>query len=390
MLQKSVSGPRLRRLPPPGNDLFLLGAMAALLVLGAVMVYSASVSLGQGATTAAREDIFLRHVAATLVAVAAGTAASRLSMQFWQKHAFFCFFFGVGLLALVLVVGKEANGARRWFALGPLTFQPAEMVKLLAILYAADFCARKKEVLHKVGKGLLPMAAVLVLVGALLLLEPDFGSFVSIALVVLAVMFCAGMRMGPFLVLGVLGILAFAALIISSPYRMQRMMAFLDPFGDPYGEGYQLTHALIAFGRGGITGVGLGASVEKLHYLPEAHTDFIFAVLAEELGLLGVLVVMGIYFALSLRLFRAGTRAAVRKQWFSSFFAHGVGVWFSLQTIINMGVTMGVLPTKGLTMPLMSYGGSANLAIICALMLVARVELENRRFERGYPPCKNW
>ena len=253
------------------------------------------------------------------------------------------------------------------------------------MLYAADYTARKSALMHSFKKGLLPMLAVMLVVGWLLLREPDFGAFVVIASIAMAILFLGGMNGKWFAGLFVLSLVGFLVLILSSPYRMQRIFGFMDPWADPYGRGYQLSHALIAFGRGEWLGVGLGASVEKLFYLPEAHTDFLLAVIAEELGLAGVVTVVALFTWIVLRAFVVGRQAAASERYYAALAAQGIAVWFAVQTLINMGVNMGVLPTKGLTLPLMSFGGSGILANCLALVILLRIDYENRALMRGQP-----
>ena len=256
-------------------------------------------------------------------------------------------------------------------------------MKLAVALYAADYTARKHAVLKSFKRGLLPMLAVMLLVSWLLLREPDFGALVVIAMIAIAILFLGGMNGRHFVAL--LGMLAagFALLVLFSPYRMQRIFGFMDPWSDPFGRGYQLSHALIAFGRGEWLGVGLGASVEKLFYLPEAHTDFLLAVIAEELGLAGVALVIALFAWLVARAFAIGRRACLHQRHFAALAAQGIGIWFGFQGLINMGVNMGLLPTKGLTLPLMSYGGSGLLANFVALAILLRIDWENRQLSRG-------
>jgi len=265
------------------------------------------------------------------------------------------------LLVLVLVpgIGREVNGGGRWLPLVVMDLQPCELVKLFVVFYAADYTVRKAAFMHSLTKGFLPMFVVMFLAGALLLKEPDFGAFAVITVIAMGILFLGGMNWKLFAGLIVMLLAAFLALILYSPYRMQRVIGFMDPWADPYGKGYQLSHALIAFGRGEWFGVGLGGSVEKLFYLPEAHTDFLLAVIAEELGFAGVLTIVILFAWLVQRAFLIGRRVALQERYFASLVAQGIGLWIGVQAIINMGVNMGVLPTKGLTLPLMSFGGSA-------------------------------
>ncbi|HYK14120.1 MAG TPA: putative lipid II flippase FtsW, partial [Burkholderiales bacterium] len=313
------------------------------------------------------------------------TVAFQLPTRMWQKAAPFLFLFGAGLLVIVLIpgVGREVNGSQRWLSLFFFNLQPSELMKLFAVLYAADYTVRKSAHMHSLTKGFLPLFVVMLLVGGLLLREPDFGAFAVITVIAMGILFLGGVNWKPFAGLIVLLIVGFVLLIWLSPYRMQRVVGFMDPWADPYGKGYQLSHALIAFGRGEWLGVGLGASVEKLFYLPEAHTDFLLAVIAEELGFAGVALVIGFFVVIIVRAFAIGRQAASLDRAFPALVAQGIGLWLGVQTIINMGVNMGVLPTKGLTLPLLSFGGSGIAANCCALAVLLRVDWENRQLLRG-------
>jgi cell division protein FtsW len=291
------------------------------------------------------------------------------------------------LLIMVLIpgVGREVNGSRRWISLLVVTLQPSELMKLFAAMYVADYTVRKAAFMDSFTRGFLPMLAVMLLVAFLLLREPDFGAFAVIAAIAVSILWLGGINIRIFT--GLLGMLVagFFLLIWSSPYRLQRITGFMDPWADPFGKGYQLSHALIAFGRGEWLGVGLGASVEKLLYLPEAHTDFLLAVIAEELGFVGVLAVVLMFAWLVLRAFGIAKEAAVSERLYSALLAQGIGVWLGVQAIINMGVNMGILPTKGLTLPLLSFGGSGIVANCVALAVLLRIDWENRRLVQGLP-----
>ncbi|MCC6212652.1 MAG: putative lipid II flippase FtsW [Burkholderiales bacterium] len=373
--------------PAPEYDRSLAWAALLLVAAGLVMVYSASIATAEAARYSGQNPAYflLRHGAFVAVSLAAATAVFLVPVAWWQKAAPWLFAACVVLLALVLVpgVGREVNGARRWLNLYVATVQPSELMKLAVVLYAADYTVRKHAVLKNFKRGLLPMLGVMLAVAWLLLREPDFGAFVVIAVTAFGVLFVGGMSGRQFAVL--VGMLAagFAVLVLSSPYRMQRIFGFMDPWSDPYGRGYQLSHALIAFGRGEWLGVGLGASIEKLHYLPEAHTDFLLAVIAEELGLAGVLVVIALFAWIVLRAFAIGRQAAARERYFHALAAQGIGIWIGFQALINMGVNMGLLPTKGLTLPLMSFGGSGLVVNCVAVAVLLRIDWENRQLAKG-------
>lgn len=369
------------------------GALAwvvlALLCIGLVMVYSASIATAEESKFTAFQPTYylVRHGAFILVGLAAGMVAFQMPVQTWQKLAPWLFVIGVLLLIVVLIpgVGRSVNGSRRWLSLFVINLQPSELMKLFAVLYAADYTVRKGVVKHTFRKAFLPMFAVMALVGALLLLEPDMGAFVVICAIAICTLWLGGFNLKVFGGLMVALPLAFAALILSSPYRMQRVVGFMDPWSDPFGKGYQLSHALIAFGRGEWFGVGLGASVEKLFYLPEAHTDFLLAVIAEELGFVGVCVVILLFAALLLRAFAIGRQAAFLDRQFAALLAQGIAVWLGVQAMINIGVNMGVLPTKGLTLPFLSFGGSGVVVNCVAVAILLRIDWENRRMMRGQP-----
>ena len=368
-------------------DFALVWAVLLLLALGLVMVYSSSIAIAEGGRSYGQQPAYflLRQGAYLVVSFVLAMAAFQVPVAVWQKGALYLFLLGVGLLALVLIpgVGREVNGSQRWLSLFVVNFQPSEIMKLFAVIYAADYTVRKAGDMHSVSKGFLPMFGVMFLVGALLLREPDFGAFAVITVIAMGILFLGGMSVRLFVGLILLLVVGFILLIWFSPYRLQRVVGFMDPWADPYGKGYQLSHALIAFGRGEWLGVGLGASVEKLFYLPEAHTDFLLAVIAEELGFVGVLMVILAFSFIAARAFSIGRQSSQLGQHFAALAAQGIGIWIGVQTIINMGVNMGVLPTKGLTLPLLSYGGSSIAANCCALAVLLRIDWENRSMMRG-------
>jgi len=368
-------------------DFALVWAVLLLLALGLVMVYSSSIAIAEGGRSYGQQPAYflLRQGVYLAVSFVLAMAAFQVPVAVWQKGALYLFLLGVGLLALVLIpgVGREVNGSQRWLSLFVVNFQPSEIMKFFAVIYAADYTVRKAGDMHSVSKGFLPMFGVMFLVGALLLREPDFGAFAVITVIAMGILFLGGMSLRLFVGLILLLVVGFILLIWYSPYRLQRVIGFMDPWADPYGKGYQLSHALIAFGRGEWLGVGLGASVEKLFYLPEAHTDFLLAVIAEELGFVGVLMVILAFSFIVARAFAIGRQASQLGQHFAALAAQGIGIWIGVQTIINMGVNMGVLPTKGLTLPLLSYGGSSIAANCCALAVLLRIDWENRSMMRG-------
>jgi cell division protein FtsW len=377
------------RAPAADYDQGLVWAVVMLLGMGLVMVYSSSIAIAEASRMTGHQPMYylMRHALFIAVGLAAAVIAFQVPTRLWQQAALPLFLVGAGLLVLVLVpgIGREVNGARRWLDIPLVSVQPSEVMKLAAVLYAADYTTRKHAVMKRFRKGLLPMLAVMLLVSWLLLREPDFGALVVIAVTAFGILFLGGMNGRHFVAL--LGMLTagFVVLIVSSPYRMQRIFGFMDPWSDPFGRGYQLSHSLIAFGRGEWLGVGLGGSVEKLHYLPEAHTDFLLAVIAEELGFAGVALVIVLLLSIVARAFVIGRQAALHERHFAALAAQGIGVWIGFQALINIGVNVGLLPTKGLTLPLMSYGGSGLVVNCVALAILLRIDWESRQLSRGLP-----
>ena len=376
-------------------DVSLTWAALLLLAIGLVMVYSASIYMAEGSPhTGNRPWYFLaRHGMFLAAGFVAGFVAFQMPMRGWQRLAPWLFIGALALLVIVLIpgIGKSVNGSRRWLSLFVFNLQPSEFMKLAAVLYAASYAVRKAAFLHAqqplrqtLLRGFLPLFSVMALTGGLLLLEPDFGAFVVIVAIAFGVLYLGGLDWRLFMGLLLLLPVALGAVLVAAPYRLQRLVAFLDPWSDPFGKGYQLSHSLIAFGRGEWTGVGLGASVEKLMYLPEAHTDFLLAVIAEELGFVGVAVVILLFVWVLFRAYGIGRQAAHLERPFSALAALGIGVWLGVQAFINIGVNMGVLPTKGLTLPLLSFGGSGIVANCMAIAILLRVDFENRRLLRGF------
>ena len=376
------------RTPLAEFDQGLVWTSVLLLAAGLVMVYSASIAIAEGSRSTGYEPgyFLVRHTTFVAVGIVAGAVAFQIPLRIWQRAAPYAFLVGVVLLALVLVpaIGREVNGSRRWISLFLVSVQPSELMKLLVVLYAADYTVRKAGHMASFRKGFLPMFTVMMVVGALLLSEPDFGAFAVIAVIAMGVLFLGGMNWRLFAGLFVLLLAGFVLLILAAPYRLHRVIGFMDPWADPYGKGYQLSHALIAFGRGEWFGVGLGASVEKLFYLPEAHTDFLLAVIAEELGFAGVALIIAAFAWFVVRAFSIGRRAAALERHFAALTAQGIGLWIGVQSIVNVGVNTGMLPTKGLTLPLMSFGGSALVAACCAVAVLLRIDWENRQLMRGF------
>ncbi|KWR87653.1 putative lipid II flippase FtsW [Cupriavidus sp. IDO] len=388
-LRDAVSGVKPTRSRMMEYDQPLLWVAIVLLALGMVMVYSASIALPDSPRYANyRESHFLvRHAFALFIGLSMGLVAFQIPVKVWDRYAPKLFIIALVLLVIVLVpfVGKGVNGARRWIPLGVMNFQPSELMKLAVVLYAANYTVRKQEWMQNVSKGFLPMGVAVVVVGMLLLLEPDMGAFLVIAAVAMGILFLGGINGKLFAGLVGVAVGAFALLITASPWRRERIFAYLNPWeeSNALGKAYQLTHSLIAFGRGEWTGVGLGGSIEKLHYLPEAHTDFILAVIGEEFGFVGVVVMIVLFYWLVRRAFNIGRTALQLDRTFAGLVAKGIGVWIGWQTFINMGVNLGLLPTKGLTLPLVSYGGSGILMNCVALAILLRIDYENRVMMRG-------
>ena len=388
-LTNSVNAVRPGRTRMRNVDMPLAVSAVTILCLGLLMVYSASIALADGPRYASygRYYFVVRHAAFMAAGLLALAVAVTIPMRAWQRMAVPLFLAGLVLLIAVLIpgIGREVNGSHRWLSLGPVNFQPSELMKLATLLYAADYAVRKQGHMHSFVRGFMPMACAMAAVGLLLLLEPDLGAFMVVVAIAMGILFLGGINGKHFsLLVGLLGGV-FLMLIWLSPWRRARLFAYLDPWNpdNAYGSAYQLSHSLIALGRGEWFGVGLGASVEKLHYLPEAHTDFLMAVVGEELGFVGVALVVALFFIVVQRGFEIGRQAIAMERTFSGLAAQGVGLWFGVQAFINMGVCLGLLPTKGLTLPLMSYGGSGIVMNLCALGLLLRVDLENRILMKG-------
>ena len=385
-LSRTLAAPPVRM---AGFDQALLWVTVALLMWGLVMVYSASVAMPDNPKFAryAHTHFVVRHMLSLVVAFIAAVLAFQVPLATWEKLAPWLFVVSLLLLILVLVpfIGKGVNGARRWISLGIMNFQPSELAKFAVLLYAADYMVRKMEVKERFFRAVMPMAIAIAIVGLLLLAEPDMGAFMVISVIAMGILFLGGVNARMFFVIAAVVVVAFSLMVMLSEWRRERIFAYLDPWSDKYsmGKGYQLSHSLIAFGRGEIFGVGLGGSIEKLHWLPEAHTDFLMAVIGEEFGLLGVLAVIGLFMWMTRRIMHIGRQSIALDRLFAGLVAQGVGIWMGFQTFINIGVNLGALPTKGLTLPLMSYGGSAILMNLVALAVVLRIDYENRLLMRG-------
>jgi len=358
-------------------DSVLLTIVLALLLGGFVILASASISISDSATN---NPFFYvqRQLIAAAIGGAAGFVCLFVPMQVWRSLGLLLLFTGLALLVVVLIpgVGHEVNGSTRWLRLGVINLQVSEPARLCFLIYLAGYLVRQNKSLRDEFTGFLRPMIVLTVACILLLAEPDFGAAVVLLATALVMMFVAGARIRDFLMFFVVAVLAMAALVLAAPYRMKRVTGFLDPWADPFNSGFQLTQSLIAIGRGEWFGVGLGESVQKLFYLPEAHTDFVFAVYAEEFGLLGSLVLIALFLALLWRVFKLAMRAANAERFFEAYIAIGLGTWLGIQAFINIGVNMGLLPTKGLTLPLISYGRSSLIITMICISLLLRIHHE--------------
>ena len=385
----TLPGPLAAPVRMSALDWTLVWVTVALLMWGLVMVYSASIAMPDNPKFAryAHTHFLTRHVLSLVVAFMAAALAFQVPMARWEKWAPWLFIGSLVLLILVLVpfIGKGVNGARRWISLGIMNFQPSELAKFAVLIYASDYMVRKMEVKERFFRAVLPMAFAVAIVGVLLLAEPDMGAFMVISVIAMGILFLGGVNARMFFLIAAVVVVAFGLIVMLSEWRRERIFAYMDPWSDKYamGKGYQLSHSLIAFGRGEIFGVGLGGSIEKLHWLPEAHTDFLMAVIGEEFGLIGVLIVICLFLWMTRRIMHIGRQSIALERLFSGLVAQGVGIWIGFQTFINIGVNLGALPTKGLTLPLMSYGGSAILMNLIALAVVLRIDFENRLMMRG-------
>lgn len=377
-----------RDIGPVPPDYGVLFVVFSLMLLGCLMVFSASISLGDSPKYHISERyFFIRHVISLVVALFGAYIVWHIPMKAWKKMAFPFFLFGLFLLGAVFIpgVGKSTNGACRWIPLGLFNLQVTEVMKIAVLIYAADFTVRKQNYMHSVKKGLLPMLLVMGLVGFLVLKEPDLGAYVMMLAISMGILFLGGINLTVFIMVlvGVLGLLVF--MIFAASWRAARFFAYLDPWeiSNAQGKAYQLSHSLIAFGRGESWGVGLGDAIEKQHYLPEAHTDFILAIVGEELGFAGVMLILVLLFWLVKRAIEIGRTAIHLEHIFSGLVAEGIGIWIGVQTFINVGAASGLLPTKGLTLPFISFGGSAIMAVTAAVAILLRVDYENKVTMKG-------
>ena len=388
-LTNSVNAVRPTRTTMRNYDLPLVVATSLLVAIGILMVYSAAIALVDGPRFSNYGRYYFVMRQTLYVGVGVFAAAFVLTVPIETLHRATFWIFGLTTLLLVLVlipgIGRRVNGAMRWLPIGPLTFQPSELMKFAALLFAADYTIRKQDQMHSLLRGFIPIAVALAVVAGLLLKEPDLGALMVVVAITMGILFLGGINLNIFSGLALVLTAIFTISVWLSPYRLQRIFSYLDPWKPEnlVKASYQLSHSLMAIGRGQWTGVGLGDSVEKLHYLPEAHTDFIMAVIGEELGFAGILLMVVLLGVLVQRCFEIGRQAIVMERPFGGLVAQGVGIWFGVQSFINIGVCLGLLPTKGLTLPLVSYGGTGIVMNLCAIAVVLRVDFENRNMMRG-------
>lgn len=381
---RSYTVARSAALPPAPFDKWFVVVLIAVVCFGLLMMTSASIVISDKQLHQPFYYLIKQLIYLT-IGVAIGSFIVKIEIATWEKLSGYLLLAVMFALALVLIpgLGHSVNGSSRWIGIGPLGFQVSELTKFAIVVYMAGYLVRRHDEIQTQLSGFIKPMAVLGLVAALLLKEPDFGATVVVTATALGMMFLGGMRLKHFAVLfsGVLGLMVLIA--IAAPYRVARLTTFLNPWERPFDTGYQLTQSLIAFGRGGWFGVGLGKSIQKMFYLPEAHTDFLFAVIAEELGVVGMLCVMGLFFLLVLRIFKMGRSAQRQGLHFAGLMAYGFGIWIAIQFVVSIGVNSGILPTKGLTLPLMSYGGSSVLVNCFVMAVLLRIDHENRLTELG-------
>lgn len=364
-------------------DIALIWLVLLMVSFSLLVVFSASIPVAERE----HHDIFFYLKRQVFFAVTGGFLAfiaTRVPLVYINKYSHWIFILSLIALVAVLIMGRNINGARRWISLGVFNLQPTEIFKVATILYMSSFFTRRQERLKQLSKVWWISLPITLGLG-LIIFEPDLGSVVVVSVISITLLFLVGLPLRWFMLIVSIGIVIVAALIIFEPYRMARVTAFRDPFADPFGSGYQLTHSLMAIGRGGWTGVGLGGSIEKQFYLTDAHTDFIFAVISEEFGFAGMIVLVGCYLWLVFRAISIGKQAHNLNLFFGSFIAYGIAIWLGFQSFVHIGVNLGGLPTKGLTLPLISYGGSAMIMILISIGLLLRVDYENRRVRRGFP-----
>lgn len=358
-------------------DRSLLFAIIGLLGFGFVMVMSASMPEAR-TLTGDPFHFVVRQMIYLIGCVVIAAVVLQIEMQYWQRVSPWLLMIVGIMLVSVLVVGTTVNGATRWLSVGPIRIQVAELAKLAFAIYMAGYLVRRHQEIRENAKGFYKPIAVFAVYAFLILMQPDLGTVVVLFVGTVGLLFLAGARLLDFFALILTGILAFVALVLLEPYRMRRVTSFLDPWQDPFGSGYQLTQSLMAYGRGDWLGQGLGNSIQKLEYLPEAHTDFIFAVIGEELGFIGIVIVLSVLLFVALKAIKLGNLCLMIDRAFDGYLAYGIGIWFCFQTVVNVGASIGILPTKGLTLPFISYGGSSLWVMTAAAMILIRIDYERR------------
>ncbi|MEZ9624228.1 cell division protein FtsW [Aliivibrio fischeri] len=366
-------------------DRQLIWISLGLMLTGLIMVGSASFPISTRLTDQPFH-FMLRHMLFVCLALGASSVVLRIQLDTWLKYSGKFLFVSILLLIAVLLVGKSVNGAARWLPLGIFNLQPAEVAKLSLFIFISGYLVRRHGEVRESFKGFVKPLIVLITLAFFLLLQPDLGTTIVMFVTTIGMLFIAGAKLWQFIALVMSGISLVIVLIIAEPYRMRRVTSFLDPWQDPFGSGYQLTQSLMAFGRGSWFGEGLGNSIQKLEYLPEAHTDFVFAVVAEELGFVGVTLILVLIFALVFKALLIGRKCLQHDQRFGGFLAFGIGIWFAFQTLVNVGAAAGIVPTKGLTLPLISYGGSSLIIMSVAVSLLIRIDHECRLYLENEPP----
>ncbi len=349
----------------------------AMYMIGLIMVASSSMPVAER-LSANPFHFVIRHMIYICLSVVIAAATLQIPMARWHQHSGNLLLIGMVLLVIVLLIGRTVNGSTRWIVVGPITIQAAEPAKLFFFCYLAAYLVRRRDEVLENVKGFIKPLVVFGALACLLLFQPDLGTVIVMFVTTFGLLFLAGAKLWQFISVAGVGLLAIAALAYFSPYRWARVTSFLDPWKDPFGSGYQLTQSLMAYGRGELTGQGLGNSIQKLEYLPEAHTDFVMAVLAEEFGFIGISVVLLLSMTLVFKALMLGRKAVQKEKYFEGFFAFAIGIWFSFQAAVNIGASAGIVPTKGLTMPLISYGGSSMIIMTIALVVLIRIDHEIR------------
>jgi len=349
----------------------------AMYVIGLIMVASSSMPVADRLFGNPFHFI-IRHAIYIGLSLIIASIIMQVPLATWHKHSTHLLIFGIVLLVTVLVIGRTVNGSQRWIVLGPITIQAAEPAKLFFFCYLSAYLVRRRDEVMENVKGFIKPLVVFGLLATLLLFQPDLGTVIVMFVTTFGLLFLAGAKLWQFISVALVGLVSISALAYFSPYRWARVTGFLDPWKDPFGTGYQLTQSLMAYGRGEVFGQGLGNSIQKLEYLPEAHTDFVMAVLAEEFGFLGIAALLLISMTLVIKALLLGRKAVNQEKYFEGFFAYAIGIWFSFQAAVNVGASAGIVPTKGLTMPLISYGGSSMIIMTIALVVLLRVDHEIR------------